>query len=97
MVIFKGTLDFLQVLEHKLMELSQAIMAWVQSCIYTPEKRSNLSWLLKAALLSLEKASAKENLFGFVPEYYVDTTIDICTSLKNHFHPTIPLDDLLGK
>lgn len=74
-------------------EQAQTTMVWITATVFTPEKRDNLLWLWEAVLTSLEKGSEQGNLFGFVPEFYVDTLVDISSILRTGFHPTLPFSD----
>ncbi|RZF38962.1 hypothetical protein LSTR_LSTR003705 [Laodelphax striatellus] len=81
------------VFEEKLTEMSRH-MAWVRAAIFSPEKQEELTWLLRIVICTLQRASAKGKLLSFVPEYYLDTLIELSTALRSLFHPTVPIDNI---
>ncbi|XP_046387656.1 E3 ubiquitin-protein ligase RNF123-like isoform X2 [Ischnura elegans] len=36
----------------------------------------------------------KKRLFAFVPDYYLDALVGLCTALRSYFHPTAPIEDV---
>lgn len=87
----------LQTIEHKLEEQSRVLMAWVRGAVYTTEKQADLVWLLRAVLETLELASQQGELFAFVPDFYLETMVELCSALRCYFSPTLPLEELAGK
>ncbi|XP_063982009.1 E3 ubiquitin-protein ligase RNF123 [Diachasmimorpha longicaudata] len=71
-------------------------MAWVRAAVYSPEKQSQLAWLLKVVILTLNKASVEGNMFRFVPDFYLEALADLSIGLKNHLHPTAPIENIRG-
>lgn len=87
----------LQTIEHKLEEQSRVLMAWVRGAVYTTEKQADLVWLLRAVLETLELASQQGELFAFVPDFYLETMVELCSALRCYFSPTLPLEELAGE
>lgn len=85
----------LKVFEQKLKEQSRH-MGWVRAAVYSPEKQAHLIWLLKIVIATLQTASSKGKLFSFVPEFYLEALVELTTALRNHFHPTVPLEGVEG-
>uniref|UniRef100_A0ABD2WQJ0 RING-type E3 ubiquitin transferase n=1 Tax=Trichogramma kaykai TaxID=54128 RepID=A0ABD2WQJ0_9HYME len=83
----------IEIFDEKLSELSRH-MAWVRAAIYSDENQERLAWLLKIVISTLQSASQSGNLFSFVPEFYLEALGDIVTGLKNHIHPTAPLENI---
>lgn len=79
----------------KLQEHSR-IMAWIRAAVYTPEYQENLVWLLRVVLQTLQMASRQENLFSFVPDFYLDVLVELSVALRTYFHPTVPLEEIPG-
>ncbi|XP_008211688.1 E3 ubiquitin-protein ligase RNF123 isoform X2 [Nasonia vitripennis] len=88
-------LKTIEIFNKKLTEQARH-MAWVRAVVYSEEKQQRLVWLLKTILTTLEKASENGNLFSFVPEFYLEVLADLLNSLKNHIHPTVPMDRIAG-
>ncbi|XP_075216165.1 E3 ubiquitin-protein ligase RNF123-like isoform X2 [Lycorma delicatula] len=84
-----------EVFQQKLKEQSRH-MAWVRAAVYSPEKQAHLVWLLKIVISTLQTASAKGKFLSFVPEFYLDVLVELTTALKNHFHPTVPIENIEG-
>jgi Kip1 ubiquitination-promoting complex protein 1 len=60
-------------------------------------KQSDVEWLLRVVLQTLQKAAKYKLLFQYVPEYYVLTAINTYNALFNFFHPTVPFESLDSK
>lgn len=69
-------------------------MAWVIASTYSKPKQSDIEWLLRVVLQTLQKAANFKLLFQYVPEYYVLTAINAYNALFNFFHPTVPFESL---
>ncbi|XP_011504327.1 PREDICTED: E3 ubiquitin-protein ligase RNF123 [Ceratosolen solmsi marchali] len=69
-------------------------MAWVRAVVFSEEKQERIVWLLKVVLLTLTKTSESGNLFSFIPEFYLKVLADLITGLKNHIHPTVPIENI---
>ena len=83
----------LEIFNKKLTEQARH-MAWVRAVVYSEEKQERLAWLLKIVMLTLKNASENGNLFSFVPEFYLEVLADLITGLKNHIHPTVPIQNI---
>ncbi|KAK0098177.1 hypothetical protein PV326_010611 [Microctonus aethiopoides] len=83
------------VFNTKLSEQSRH-MAWIRAAVYSKEKQSQLAWLLKVVVLTLRKASEEGNMFRFVPDFYLEALADLSVGLKNHLHPTAPIEMISG-
>ncbi|XP_046661819.1 E3 ubiquitin-protein ligase RNF123 isoform X1 [Homalodisca vitripennis] len=83
-------------MERKVDEQARIGMAWVRGTVYTEERRNKLVWLLEAILETLKRASKKGDLFAFVPDFYLESMVEICTALRNYFSPTAPLEEING-
>uniref|UniRef100_A0A0L8FNL7 RING-type domain-containing protein n=1 Tax=Octopus bimaculoides TaxID=37653 RepID=A0A0L8FNL7_OCTBM len=81
------------VFEEKISELGRQ-MAWVIAVIYSKAKQIDVAWIFRVVLKTIEKASAHEIPFQFLPEFYVDTCINSYNALKNYFHPTANFFDI---
>ncbi|CAI9715753.1 E3 ubiquitin-protein ligase RNF123-like isoform X1 [Octopus vulgaris] len=81
------------VFEEKISELGRQ-MAWVIAVIYSKTKQIDVAWIFRVVLKTIEKASAHEIPFQFLPEFYVDTCINSYNALKNYFHPTANFFDI---
>nr|QVD39346.1 E3 ubuquitin-protein kinase RNF123 [Schistocerca gregaria] len=93
--VVRELLNSRQVFETKLMEQARH-MAWVRGAVYSPEKQGHLVWFLRILLQSLKKASGEGNLFSFVPDFYLETVVEVCTALRSYLHPTAPLEQVEG-
>ena len=60
-------------------------------------KQSDVEWLLRVVLQTLQKAARYKLLFQYVPEYYVLTAINTYNALFNFFDPTVPFESLDSK
>lgn len=72
-------------------------MLWVRGGVLTPDKRASLVWLLRVVLNTLERASQHGDLFAFVPEFYVETMVELCVAIRSYFSPTLPLQEFIGR
>ncbi|XP_017884419.1 E3 ubiquitin-protein ligase RNF123-like isoform X2 [Ceratina calcarata] len=75
----------------KLIEQSR-YMAWIRAAVYSEEKQLQFAWLLRAIAATLTSASLEGNMFSFVPDFYLETLADLCVGLRNHMHPTAPVE-----
>lgn len=71
-------------------------MAWIRAAVYSEEKQEHLAWLLRVVTLTLKKASEEGNMFSFVPDFYLEALSDLCIGLRNHVHPTTPIEKISG-
>ncbi|GLH11947.1 E3 ubiquitin-protein ligase [Gryllus bimaculatus] len=69
-------------------------MAWVRAAVYSSEKQSQLAWLFRVVLTTMMEASKTDGLFSFVPEFYLETLVELCTALRTFLHPTAPIEDV---
>nr|CAD7194583.1 unnamed protein product [Timema douglasi] len=84
-----------QVFEDKLMEQSRH-MAWVRAAVFSPEKQSHLAWLFRVVLQTVKLSSQEGQLFSFVPDFYLEALVELCTALRTYLHPTCPIDNIEG-
>ncbi|XP_014215618.1 E3 ubiquitin-protein ligase RNF123 [Copidosoma floridanum] len=82
-----------EIFQTKLTEQARH-MAWVRAVVYSEEKQERIAWVLRTVLLTLKRASESENLFSFVPEFYLEVLADLINGLKNHIHPTVLVDKI---
>ncbi|XP_066594474.1 E3 ubiquitin-protein ligase RNF123-like [Prorops nasuta] len=83
----------IEVFTSKLSEHSRH-MAWVRAAVFSEEKQTQLTWLLKVVILTLRTASEEGNMFSFVPDFYLDAMSDLFVGIRNHLHPTIPIEGI---
>ncbi|PSN30203.1 hypothetical protein C0J52_21037 [Blattella germanica] len=84
-----------EVFEQKLNEQSRH-MAWVRAAVYSTDKQSHLAWLLRVILQTVKLASQEGQLFAYVPDFYLDSLVEICAALRTYVHPTAPLENIEG-
>ena len=44
----------------------------------------------------MKLASKEGQLFAYVPDFYLDSLVEICTALRTYIHPTAPLENIEG-
>jgi hypothetical protein len=44
----------------------------------------------------MKLASKEGQLFAYVPDYYLDFVVEICTALRTYVHPTAPIENIEG-
>jgi hypothetical protein len=44
----------------------------------------------------MKQASKEGQLFAYVPEYYLESLVEICTALRTYIHPTAPIENIAG-
>ncbi|KAK2581027.1 hypothetical protein KPH14_006075 [Odynerus spinipes] len=71
-------------------------MAWIRAAVYSEEKQEHLAWLLRVVTLTLKNASDEGNMFSFVPDFYLEALSDLCVGIRNHVHPTTPIEKISG-
>lgn len=69
-------------------------MAWIRAVVYSEEKQAQLAWLLRVVTLTLQTASQQGNMFSFVPDFYLEALANLCVALRNHMHPTAPIENV---
>ncbi|XP_011145267.1 E3 ubiquitin-protein ligase RNF123 [Harpegnathos saltator] len=69
-------------------------MAWIRAVVYSEEKQAQLAWLLRVVTLTLQTASQQGNMFSFVPDFYLEVLANLCVALRNHVHPTTPIENI---
>ncbi|XP_045599784.1 E3 ubiquitin-protein ligase RNF123 [Procambarus clarkii] len=82
-----------EVFMNKLQEQARQ-QAWVIAAIHSAEKYSHLVSLMQVILSSLKAASSEGELFGFVPDFYVESLTEMCTALRLYF--TVPPESALS-
>ncbi|KAJ4433729.1 E3 ubiquitin-protein ligase RNF123 [Periplaneta americana] len=83
------------VFEQKLCEQARH-MAWVRAAVYSADKQSHLAWLLRVVLQTVKLASQEGQLFAYVPDFYLDSLVELCAALRTYVHPTAPLENIEG-
>lgn len=83
------------VFEQKLCEQARH-MAWVRAAVYSTDKQSHLAWLLRVVLQTVKLASQDGQLFAYVPDFYLDSLVELCAALRTYVHPTAPLENIEG-
>jgi hypothetical protein len=68
----------------------------VCAVVCTADKQRQLVWLLRVILRTLKRASQEGQLFAYVPSFYIDCLIEICSALCTYMHPTAPLENVEG-
>jgi hypothetical protein len=58
--------------------------------------QSQLAWLLRVILQTVKLASKEGQLFAYVPDYYLDSLVEICAALHTYIHPTAPIENIEG-
>jgi len=58
--------------------------------------QSQLAWLLRVILQTMKLTSKDGELFAYVPDYYLDSLVEICTALRTYIHPTAPIENIEG-
>ncbi|ROT73610.1 E3 ubiquitin-protein ligase RNF123 [Penaeus vannamei] len=61
--------------------------AWVLAAIHNEEKHNHLIFVMKVILSTLQESSREGELFGFVPDFYVESLTEMCTALRLYFSP----------
>lgn len=80
----------LSVLEEKIIYYSRQLLL-INSIELNDSKKASIYWLLRLVLNTLDHSSSCGHLFCFIPDYYIETLISLCSSIRFNF--TIPLDD----
>jgi hypothetical protein len=44
----------------------------------------------------MKLASKEGQLFAYVPDYYLDSLVEICTALCTYIHPAAPIENIEG-
>ena len=44
----------------------------------------------------MKLASKEGHLFAYMPDYYLDSLVEICTALRTYVHPTAPIENIEG-
>ncbi|XP_047367555.1 E3 ubiquitin-protein ligase RNF123 isoform X4 [Vespa velutina] len=92
-LIQEELLRSIKVFTKKLSEQARQ-MAWIRAAVFSEEKLGELAWFLEMLTLTLQKASGEGNMFSFVPDFYLETLSDLCVSIRNHIHPTMPIETI---
>ncbi|RWS07923.1 E3 ubiquitin-protein ligase RNF123-like protein [Dinothrombium tinctorium] len=79
-VIQKST----EVLEKELLCRARQL-AWINSTVLTASRRADIYWLLKLLLNTLDHASQSGCLFGFIPDYYIESCLNLCFAIRFYF------------
>ena len=59
--------------------------ALINSTVLTASKRADIYWLLKLILNTLNQASAAGYAFAFVPDYYIESCLNLCYAVRFYF------------
>ncbi|CAK8689001.1 unnamed protein product [Clavelina lepadiformis] len=81
------------VLLRHMTELCRSI-AWLKASVYAPESQFNLWWLLQVCVRTAHSASAKGNLFTFMPEFYLTAASRLYKCLREYFAPSQSFEKL---
>lgn len=73
-----------QVLQAELLAKSRQL-GWLNSTALTSSKRADVCWLLKLLLNTLDSASSNDCIFSFVPDYYIESCLNLCQALRDFF------------
>ncbi|RWS27430.1 E3 ubiquitin-protein ligase RNF123-like protein [Leptotrombidium deliense] len=76
-----------EILEKELLCRARQL-AWINSTVLTASKRADIHWLLKLLLNTLEHASSSGCLFGFIPDYYIESCLNLCFAIRFYFGST---------
>lgn len=68
----------------------------VRATVFSSDKQSHLAWLLRVILQTVKLASKEGQLFAYVPDFYIDSLVEICAALRTYVHPTSPLENIDG-
>jgi Kip1 ubiquitination-promoting complex protein 1 len=68
----------------------------VRAAVFSADKQSHLAWLLRVILQTVKLASKEGQLFAYVPDFYLDSLVEICAALRTYMHPTAPLENIEG-
>lgn len=90
----RGTLEHTRnVFQTKLTEDSRH-MAWILAVVFVEQNRAELFWLLRVLLATVKRARRSGLLFALLPDYYIDTLINVYQAICNYFHPTLDIATL---
>ncbi|KAI7791397.1 putative E3 ubiquitin-protein ligase RNF123 [Triplophysa rosa] len=84
-----------KVFAEKLNHLSRRL-AWINATIYSKEKMSDVYWLLRVCIRTIEHADNTGSLFAFMPEFYLNVAMNSYSALKNYFSPSNCMEELPG-
>jgi Kip1 ubiquitination-promoting complex protein 1 len=73
------------VLESKIMSYSRQLIL-INSNELNESKKANIFWLMKLLLNTLEHASSCGHLFSFIPDYFLETLISLCSAIRFSFN-----------
>ncbi|KAI1287430.1 putative E3 ubiquitin-protein ligase [Halotydeus destructor] len=74
----------INVLERELLTKSRQV-AWINSTVLSNSKRMDICWLFRLLLNSLEHASSSGTLFSFIPDYYIDSCLNLAHAVRHFF------------
>lgn len=60
-------------------------LGWLNSTALTASKRADVCWLLKLLLNTLDAASSVSCTFSFIPDYYIESCLNLCQALRDFF------------
>nr|XP_006822492.1 PREDICTED: E3 ubiquitin-protein ligase RNF123-like [Saccoglossus kowalevskii] len=83
------------VFEKKTLEHARHV-AWVATLVFSKDKQDNVVFVLKAVLKSISAAHTTGSLFGYVPEFYLDTCINAYNGIRNYFSLAHQLKSIQG-
>ncbi|XP_015793426.1 E3 ubiquitin-protein ligase RNF123 [Tetranychus urticae] len=64
-------------------------MALINSTVLTASKRADIYWLLKLLLNTLDHASSCSYLFSFIPDYHIESCLNLSYAMRFYFGSTI--------
>ncbi|XP_041349539.1 E3 ubiquitin-protein ligase RNF123-like [Gigantopelta aegis] len=71
-------------------------MGWVIAVIYSKTKQTDIAWLLRVVLKTIQKASKYGRLFQYLPEFYIESCINCYIALRYYMHPTMRFEAIDG-
>jgi hypothetical protein len=80
----------------KTLQLVISFCLQVCAVVCAPDKQKQLLWLLQVILRTVKRASQEGQLFAYVPSFYIDCLIEICSVPCTHMHPMSILENLGG-
>ncbi|XP_053210513.1 E3 ubiquitin-protein ligase RNF123-like isoform X2 [Panonychus citri] len=78
----------IQVLEKEFLTRARQ-MALINSTVLTSSKRADIYWLLKLLLNTLDHASSCSYLFSFIPDYHIESCLNLSYAIRFYFGSTI--------
>ena len=71
-------------------------MAWIRAAMFSPEKQNQCVRVLRAVLGTVKAASDDGPALSFLPDFYLETLVELSQALRSLFVPLAPLDNVPG-